>query len=215
MAYQLWHTSIKPWNGSELGNRFHFQPSTMPSPGSELPTASVGHRPCVAALPSPMVLPPHSLESSAAGVRVLQFKVQLGFILDTQRHIKDPSPGLVWGSTAENDSGGSKPGMGEVQHLGLCVLNFLGILVWAEHSLEGLDNSCSTGGGRGRSAGHRGVQPGCSWSSGGFPRGCCATLTDRSRLKLPPWHVLPGRERAWLGGRRGKISVISQGEFDS
>lgn len=48
--------------------------------------------------------------------------------------------------TAQND--GSKQGMGEVQSLGLRVLNFLEILVWAEHSLEGLDSSPSTGGGK-------------------------------------------------------------------
>lgn len=106
----------------------------------------------------------------AAEVRISQWKVQLGFILNIQRLIKDhPSLGMVWGSTAENDCGGSKQGMGEVQHLGLCVLNFLEILVWAEHSLEGLGNSHSTGGGKCR------------------PWKACRTARGAARLLMEPW----------------------------
>lgn len=75
--------------------------------------------------------------------------------------------------------------------MGLPVLNLLEILVWAEHSLERA----------GQQLQHRrrkmqmveGLQDtqGCSWS-------LWLTLSDKSRLKVPPWHVLAGRERTRL-----------------
>lgn len=217
MALPLWQTSIKPWSlgtisifrhpqsqGQEFG--INFQTSTIPR---SLRSISISRHPQSQgqALSSPHAVGhsisqshsapwnKHSLKSLAAGGRILQLKIQLGFILYTQRisRITSSIPPL-----GIHDCGGSKQGMAKV-----ATVSWTSWRSWSEQNIPW----------KGWTAAPAQQEENETLESLQDIQGAARLLMEplahphKSRLKLPPWDVLPGRERTWLGALRGKISV--------